>query len=308
MKKLVFGGVQLGIPYGIANATGRPSLKLTEQLLKMAITNGIESIDTASAYGDSELVIGKALDSKCKSRVSVVTKLDPLEHLPSNSDVSTCNAFVDASIYRSMTRLGISRIDTLLLHRASHLTVHDGAVWNRLMFHKKAGIIDTLGVSVQCPEDLTLSLDFPEVEHIQMPFNILDWRWGEVIEHIIKVKTSRKLVIHLRSIYLQGLVLVRDESLWNKANVSNTSEIFNWLDRTVSCLARSSVEDLCVAYVNGLDWVDGIVIGMETVEQLVENLKLVDKPPLNASEREKLVKSRPMLPENALNPSLWKQT
>jgi spore coat polysaccharide biosynthesis protein SpsF (cytidylyltransferase family)/aryl-alcohol dehydrogenase-like predicted oxidoreductase len=307
-NKLVFGAVQLGLDYGITNTQGMPSSELTEKLLKTAIVNGVERIDTANAYGSSEIAIGKALGLGWKSRVSVITKLAPLNEMPNNLVPEACAAFVDASIYRSMARLGISRIDTLLLHRASHLTNYHGCVWNRLLFHKKIGTVGAIGVSVQSPEELLLSLDFTEIDHIQMPYNIFDWRWDGLIERIYKVKAERKLVIHLRSIYLQGLLLVRDELFWNKANLSNTSEIFNWLDRSVSGLARNSVEDLCVAYVNGLDWVDGIVIGMETVEQLIENLRLVDRPPLNACERENLVKSRPVLSESVLNPSLWKQT
>jgi spore coat polysaccharide biosynthesis protein SpsF (cytidylyltransferase family)/aryl-alcohol dehydrogenase-like predicted oxidoreductase len=304
-KKIVFGAVQLGMQYGVANSTGKPDFDLSKKMLETAIDNGVGVIDTASAYGDSEWIIGKSLDQGLKSRVSIITKLDPLENLPSQAGPSVCDAFVDASVYGSLTKLGIERIDTLLLHRGSHLTQFDGAIFDRLLFHLKAGRIGSLGVSVQSPEELIEAIDHQEVEHIQMPFNLLDWRWDNAIEQIRKTRASRRLIIHLRSVYLQGLLLLRDEKAWQSANRAHSDVIFHWLDDSIQRFERGSVQDLCIAFVKGLDWVDGIVIGMETYDQLVENLVIFSKDPLTAPQRDELIAKRPYVQESTLNPSLW---
>lgn len=308
IKKIVFGAVQLGMQYGVANTTGKPNLELSKKMLKTAIDNGVETIDTASSYGDSEAIIGKCLDQGLRNRVSIVTKLDQMSALTSQSEITVCERFVDASIYASLAKLNIDRIDTLLLHRGAHLTQFNSAIFNRLLFHLKEGRLGSLGVSVQNPDELIQALANQEIEHIQMPFNIFDWRWAQAIEHIREVKASRSLVIHLRSVYLQGLLFLRNSEAWQKANCTNPDVVFDWLDSTITRFGRASVPDLCIAFVNALDWVDGIVIGMETHNQLLENLMLFSKNPLTTSQLEELIASRPHLQEATLNPSMWAES
>jgi aryl-alcohol dehydrogenase-like predicted oxidoreductase len=305
MTTLVFGAVQLGMQYGIANSAGKPELELSKKMLETAINNGVEVIDTASAYGDSEWVIGQCLDQRLKSRVSIVTKLDPLSALTSQAGTSECEALVDASVYSSLTKLAVSRIDTLLLHRYGHLIQNDGAIFNRLLGHLREGRIGSLGVSVQKPEEAIQAISYQDIEHIQMPFNIFDWRWTVAIERIKEVKASRRLVVNLRSIFLQGLLLIRKPESWQRANCTNPEVIFQWMDIALARFGRDSVQDLCIAFVNSQDWADGIVIGMETYDQLLENLTLVSKDPLTASQRDELMITRPYLQEATLNPSLW---
>ena len=138
-----------------------------------------------------------------------------------------------------------------------------------------------------------------------MPFNICDWRWTDAIEQIKIVKDYRPLVIHLRSVYLQGLLFLRNSDYWRKANCTNSDVIFEWLDSATTQFGRDSIQDLCIAFVNTLDWVDGIIIGMETYDQLLENLMLFSKDPLTVSQYEELIACRPYISERTLNPSLW---
>lgn len=305
VKKLVFGAVQLGMSYGVANSTGKPNFAQSKKMLKTAINNGVSAIDTASSYGDSELIIGNSLDRGLKSRVSIITKLDPLGNLPAQAETSVIDSFVDASVYRSLSRLGADQIDTLLLHRASHMTEFNGAIFKRLLSHLDSGLIGSLGVSVQSPAEFIEALDYTAIGHIQMPFNLLDWRWEDAIAQLKRARASRNIVIHLRSVFLQGLLLLRDGRAWKKANYSDPDALFHWLDGAVELYERESIQDLCISFVNGLDWVDGIVIGMETHAQLAENLMLFSKKPLDASQYDELVGSRPHLQEATLNPSLW---
>ena len=55
---MTLGTVQLGKDYGINNTTGKPDIQAAHEILSLALKNGINSLDTASAYGDSEAVIG----------------------------------------------------------------------------------------------------------------------------------------------------------------------------------------------------------------------------------------------------------
>ena len=307
-SKLVLGAAQLGMDYGIANLSGQPSHELSNALIKTAVVNGVKYIDTARAYGTSELAIGGALSPDWQGRAKLITKLLPLNDLPANADIATCNAFVDSSIYQSLHALHTEQIDVLLLHRGEHIEKCGGEIWRRLLNHKGRGIIKELGVSVQTPGELTKVMHIPEIEHIQLPLNVLDWRWVDLGQKILAVKAKRKLCIHVRSVYLQGILLANDQTLWNRANVSNFPEIQTWLSNAVKSFSRDSSKDLCIAYVNGLNWVDGIVVGMETLEQLYENLALINRPPLDEQQISVINRTRPRLDESSLNPALWKRS
>lgn len=58
-NKMILGTVQLGIDYGINNELGKPSAKDTYEILDYAFKNGVKYLDTASAYGNSEEIIGR---------------------------------------------------------------------------------------------------------------------------------------------------------------------------------------------------------------------------------------------------------
>lgn len=58
---MALGGVQFGLDYGVTNANGKVSENEAIAIIRHAITEGIQYIDTAAAYGDSERVIGKSL-------------------------------------------------------------------------------------------------------------------------------------------------------------------------------------------------------------------------------------------------------
>ena len=60
-SRLVLGTVQFGLDYGIANVSGKPSFERVKAILTTAFDNGVTTLDTAAAYGDSEVVLGKAL-------------------------------------------------------------------------------------------------------------------------------------------------------------------------------------------------------------------------------------------------------
>ncbi|OYT92556.1 MAG: hypothetical protein CFE43_07875 [Burkholderiales bacterium PBB3] len=303
--RLVFGTAQLGGQYGIANKTGQPDKTACQELIKTAIANGVTHLDTARGYGNSEAMIGQSLKNGWQGRVKIVTKLSPLQDCPPDASVSTVHAFVDASVFKSCSVLEVQKIDVLMLHRTSHLTDWNGDVWQRLLELQATGVISELGASVQSPDELSKALDVPEIHYIQLPFNLLDWRWDAIIPKILTTKDSRKLIVHVRGALLQGLLPSLDEEHWRRANVEQASTVINWLLDQVTTCQRSNVIDLCLSYVNSLAWVDGIATGMENTSQLIQNINYFNRPPLIEKQVEIIQKMRPKLSEITLNPSFW---
>lgn len=302
-SELTLGTAQLGMEYGIANRYGKPTVEAAVEIIRRAIGFGLNSIDTARGYGEAEFRIGEALKGKNDGRILVITKLDPLEGMERDSPLKSVCAAVDASVYRSCRDLGLRRLPVLLLHRWEHRYAFQGAIWRRLLQLKAEGVIEKLGVSAQTPEEALEALKEPEIGHLQLPFNILDWRWRKPeIEGAIR--TRNDVVIHVRSVFLQGL-LTAGASIWPKIKGLNASELLDKIDELVRRLGRENRADLCIAYVRGKPWIDSLVIGVETIEQLNRNISLFKNKPLTAAEQELVEASLGEVPAELLNPALW---
>lgn len=304
-SKLVLGTVQLGLNYGINNTSGQPNQATATALIKLAIVNGVTTLDTARVYGDSEKVIGKALQKGWQSRCNIITKLDVLDTCPSDATPEVVSAFVNASVFRSCTELNTQVIDVLMLHREHHRTAWNGAAWKALQQLVDSNVIEALGVSVQSPEELISCLSDSLVEYIQLPFNILDWRWDDLIPAIREVKSQRKLIIHTRSSFLQGLLMSDNIKTWYKAGVDKPETILKWLKDAKDLVNEDRLEHLCLGYCLSQDWIDGVVIGVETEEQLRSNLSVADNSIYSKKDFENIINSRPRVSANVLNPATW---
>lgn len=299
---LVLGSAQIGLAYGIANRTGKPSREAALKLVRRACEAGVAQFDTARAYGDSEERLGEALLGA--SGVRTITKLSPLGDLPPQSTPRQARAAVDASIARSLKALRRERLDCLLLHRASHLTAFGGAIWERLVERLHDGTVDALGVSVQSPDEADAALSHAHVGHIQLPFNLLDWRWRES-GIIARLRARKDLTVHARSVFLQGLLAADAASLWPRIEGVDPQAIVGLVSRFAGEFGRESPVDLCLSYVHGQDWIDGVVVGVERQEQLEENLRLFSRPALSRRDCESLEAQLPRLPERLLDPAQW---
>lgn len=305
-KRMVLGTVQLGLSYGIANLTGKPEQHTATEIVHKAIINGVVMLDTAHAYGSSEEVVGRALNGGWRSRCQIVTKLSPLNECAYDTETRVAAAFAEASMYQSLHHLKTGYLDVLMLHRAEHLTMWNGAVWKLLIRLRDEGVIGRLGVSVQSTQELSYSLNNPDVSVIQMPYNLLDWRWDEMIPEIVHAKRTRSLSIHARSSLLQGLLPSDDPELWRRANVQQPDEIIEWLQSQADLHQCKGVAELCIAYSNSCDWIDGVVVGVETPHQLEANLHLFAQRKLGENDLIAIRTSRPVLSDETLNPVNWK--
>jgi len=298
ISQLCFGTVQLGIPYGIANRTGMPDEHISQELLRVAGDAGITLFDTARAYGESERRVGDALRERDSERITIMTKLSPLEDCTDPS----AEAKVRESIETSLRNLGIASLPYVLLHRAAHLHAYSGAIWRELLAFKKKGLVGKLGVSVATPQETLEALSIPEVECLQLPYNILDWRWER--SGIPEALAKRPNVLVLtRSALLQGLLT--QDSAWPVIPETQAAEVIHLLNGWVKEFGRRHRADLCLAFVRGQGWIDSVVVGMETMAQLQENIAMFQTPPLSMEECTAIRARLPELREALLNPALW---
>jgi aryl-alcohol dehydrogenase-like predicted oxidoreductase len=303
-KSMTLGTAQFGFNYGITNRAGKVNKDDAIDIIKYAVSEGIEYIDTAAAYEQSENIVGQALKETCTNNIKIITKLPTFENkIYKDTDDVFWKNVVRSSILKSCANLQCSKIDTLMLHRANHLD--NSQIIDELLSIRKDGIINKIGVSIQNASELKAALNKDFISIIQMPFNILDYRWDNFVDLIKDIKKKRELIIHARSVLLQGLLCSNEKDKWNSVGINNTDEIFDFLDKKFREYDKISISDLCIGYVNSQDWIDSVVVGVESKQNLLSNLQSVSKPFLLEKTLKDIRDSRPIVEDTALDPSTW---
>ena len=301
LSQFVLGTAQLGLPrYGVANVSGRPDEGSCAEIQQAAIEAGVGAIDTARSYGDAESRIGRAIGPFSRE-IPIITKLSANE--VSMLPAVDAEKMTEQSVAASLEALGVERLHTLLLHRWQQRSACGGAVWDRLKDLRTRGLVGRLGVSVHTPDEALQALADPDVQHLQMPFNILDWRWKKA-GVLDTLKARGGVTVHTRSTYLQGLMFLPPEK-WPVLSASLAKRTAEILAAAVDEFSRASLADLALAGVRAMPWSDGIVISLETLEQFRLNAALFRNPPLDWSAAVDLASRFENLPENLLSPSQW---
>jgi len=291
MNKFVLGTVQLGINYGITNKTGKPTEKQSIEIIKYAIENNINTFDTANEYGESEKLLSRTEDFN----TTIITKL---AKFPVNiSEKEIINNTI-SSIEKSCQNLKIDKINTLLLH--SYEQYKNKIIWKTLNKLKENNKINKLGVSVYTVNEAIECLRDDLVEHIQIPFNILDNQWNN-FENLINKKN---ITIHVRSIFLQG-ILINNKEYWPK-NID--AEVYTSKIEKLAYKLNLSKIELCISYAKSMTWINGIIIGVETLEQLKNNIDLFINTRLLTSDEILLIQNTFNNVDNKItDPRLWKK-
>ena len=299
-SEFVLGTAQLGMNYGRVNRAGKPTKETAVEMLRYAIAHGITTLDTACAYGEAESLIGEALTENWRSRTRVITKLD-LSGVGEEASDSEVRKRVEASVDASSRALLTEKLDTLLLHGWAHYQMWHGAAWQRTREYQADGKISVLGASVYTPHEALAALANPAIQHLQIPMNVLDWRWKQIGPAL----TQRPdVVVHARSVLLQG-ILAHPADQWPLVAGFDNARCAKGLRALAEKVGRESVADLCLSYVRSLPWITSVVVGCETFDQLEHNLQLFSRPKLSSEEIHELEHTLPKAPEELLNPAKW---
>ena len=167
-EKLVIGTAQFGQNYGITNSKGKVPKAEIKAILGQARCNQIYSLDTASSYGDSELILGNI----GVSDFEIIAKLPAL----GQSNDKPYEVFSN-SLKSSLKNLRKSSIETILLHRPEELLSSFGDdIYKSLLKLKDNGLANRIGISIYSPEFLGAIIPKYHFDVIQVPINIFDRR------------------------------------------------------------------------------------------------------------------------------------
>ncbi len=251
------GTVQFGLPYGVANQHGQVSAQEGVRILDLAARSGIDTLDTAAAYGQSEHRLGEIGVSQWK----VISKLPALPESCHDAE-----EWVHATLARSLQLLGVPKLEGLLLHRPADLAGTQGAHIARAMLHAKAlGLVNKLGVSVYSPQDLQDVQERLPLDLVQSPFSILDTRLRDSgwMERLVNSGTE----VHARSVFLQGLLLLPPHA--RPAKFARWHDVWRAWDSYLMQTQQTPLR-ACLSFAAGTPEIARVVVGVDTAAQLAD--------------------------------------
>lgn len=302
VSRLTLGTVAFGMDYGISNAHQQPGASESFAVMTEALDAGINSLDTARAYGNAEELVGDFFASeKAYKDIVITTKFRiSKEHL-GHKDRLFREVF--DSVRQSLRTLKLSRIPFCLFHMPEDLEVECiGNILPQLLGDlKDEGLIDVPGVSVYHPDQATWWVNVPEVQALQVPMNIMDHRL--VKKGLLKQLAAANKALFVRSIFLQGLFFMDPAQL--KGNLVPAAPYLVRLQQMAE-KAGMSIAQLAFSYIRDIAEVTSIVFGAVTREQVKQNIAFLQGPRLDAETRAAIEQLFDQVPEHILMPGSWK--
>jgi len=277
--KLALGTAQFGLDYGITNHSGQVAIGEVKNIMNYAKYKDIDTLDTASGYGNSEKILGEI----GVNNYQIITKTTPLENGVDG---------VIKSFYQSLDNLNIEQVDGLLIHNIDDAKdKRFGELFHKLNDLKEKGMIKKIGFSTYTPEQVDFLLENFDFDIIQIPFNVFDMRLIDGGQ-LKKIKDNN-IEIHARSVFLQGVLLDFDNLpdyflTWRR----QFSEYRKMVDSS-----GLSLLEYALNFVLNTQEIDKILVGVDSKKQLIEITQAVKS--LDSLE------SHSISDINLLNPSLW---
>ena len=282
--EIILGTAQFGLDYGITNVSGLVKPRTVKSILRFAEANGITKLDTAQAYGRSEILLQSFQNFKIMAKLSV-------NGIQKSFDYEEA---IKQSLEKSLINLGRSTIYCVMIHDAEVISIQQIVKTVKVLeLFKKEGIIKKIGVSLYNPNKLKQLLNACKLDVAQVPVNIFDKRFCS--PEIKKIVLEHNIKLYARSIFLQGTLLASETP---KQLVKWDSAFKHFRD---FCLEnRVSQLKCCLAFARSLNFVTGIVVGITAVSELKEILSEFGSPHPNLDFKHLTVKDKYLI-----DPSKW---
>lgn len=259
INKLILGTVQLGLDYGINNQLGKPTLDQAFEILTIAYNHGITTLDTAEAYGNSQEVIGNFHRKHPEKTFKVITKLSAKHTLKQGE--------LKSQILKDCSILSVKTLEGYMFHNFQSFK-DNNILYDEIILAKKQGIIKQAGISLYDNAEIEdIVVNFSEFDFVQIPFNLFD----NELQRLEAIKKARKvgIKIHTRSAFLQGLFFQPTSTLSIK-----TKSLKPYLDKISSIKSSFNINmgQLALQYAIQKDYIDYVLIGVETTTQLLNNI------------------------------------
>jgi len=250
-EKICLGTAQFGLDYGINNTRGKIPKNEVFKILEYALQNGIEFIDTAYAYGDSEKVLGDFIKNNPNGKkFKIISKIPNVEN-------------IDKAIEETFTNLSVDKLYGYLVHNFNSF-LENTKIFDTLLSLKHMGKVEKIGFSLYYPEEYYKIKDL-EIDILQIPYSIFDQRFCNFFEEF----KDKKIEVHARSVFLQGLIFKKPEELKGKFSKLKDKLLYiNFLSKELDIPLNAIFLNFVLMNEN----LDKVVIGVDSLENLKENI------------------------------------
>jgi aryl-alcohol dehydrogenase-like predicted oxidoreductase len=253
MRKIVLGSAQFGMDYGINNKRGRIPRDEVFEILSLGKRSGLDMLDTAAVYGNSEEVIGEYI-KKEGCVYDIVSKLGT----GNKKTVRECAV-------ASMTKLGVDSLYGYIVHSFGDYEKTPG-IWGELEAMRVQGIVRKTGFSLYYlreVEFLTGQGIRPGI--VQLPYNVFDRRFDPFLAEL----HNSGVEIHARSVFLQGLMFKEPDTLpESMLKIKHKLELL----RGIAQRSGIPVFALCLNFALHNPYIDNVVVGVDDLDNFKELL------------------------------------
>ena len=256
MKKLIIGTAQFGSNYGINNKKESGfNKKEAAKFLNYAYSKNIKILDTALNYKLSN----KILSNSDLKKFQVITKIKFEKNF--NKHVFTNKMKI---LQDNLKKLKIKSYYGLLVHNPEILTKKSGKKYFEfLKLCKKRKITKKIGISTYGNKYISNVCRKYKIDILQTTFNIFDTRIKK--RGLLKRIKKKKIEVHARSIFLQGLLLMNEKKRLKK--FKNFSMIW---EKWSKYLEKNNINQYqaCVNYAFKEKLIDRFIVGFDNLDQL----------------------------------------
>jgi aryl-alcohol dehydrogenase-like predicted oxidoreductase len=288
---LGLGTVQWGLSYGVANQSGTVTIETVKEILLKARSVGVKVLDTASHYGDAEMVLGK----NSLKEFNVVTKT--LKFEASRITETEANQ-LKQTFQESLDKLSCKKVYGLLVHHVEDILVPGGSkIISAMKQLKEKEQVEKIGVSVYDSKQLDAVMKNFKPDLIQLPLSVLDQRM--LSSGHLEMLNKKGVEIHVRSAFLQGLLVMPLDKI--PAYFKPIKPLLvRWHEATKE-QGLTSIQ-AALSFIKSIPYVDKVIIGVDSLEQFnacVEDFSI---------EASFDAKGLACNDASFLNPSLWELT
>ena len=287
-KKIILGTAQFANKYGITNKFGTTNNQEIKKILRICKINKVKLIDTAINYKNVEKKLGKY----DLNNFQLITKIPSI---PINR--KNIQNWILSIIKKSLKRLNKKSLYAVLVHNSSDLTgFKKEELYAALQNLKKKKLVKKVGVSIYDFNEMKSIIKQYKIDIVQVPLNILDRR--VLNKEILNFLKKKKIEIHARSIFLQGLLLANKKIQYVKFKKWKNI----WLNIDSYCKKNKiDVISLALNFVLSQKDIKKIVLGFENsmqLKQVLSNIKFFKKKKFfdDISTKDELL----------INPNNWK--
>lgn len=298
--KLCLGTAQFGMKYGVNNQLGRqPTHEEIFEMLDFAIENGIDALDTSSAYGNAEEILGEYFAAKPKQRekLTLFSKLK-ISYDELDRDTTDIYTSVRTEFEGSLKRLNTNHLEGYLLHVPED--VYNENIVNALARIKEEKLVDHIGVSIYKLQEGYAAIETGVLDAVQLPYNVMDQRGSK--DGFFQLAKENDFIVATRSAFLQGFFQMKEGNV--PAHLKKALPYIRIIEEVLEKY-QLDLTTAALGFVKAERNIDYLVFGAEKKENILEDIRKFNDANLPQDCISELKSRINDVPEDIIFPSNW---